>query len=149
MTERRGFTLIEMLVVLVILCALAAQAAPSLHRFVVRTKRTEAQAALLQLMQQQERFYSQHNRYIAFSSGASDAQAKLFQWWSGASAARSAYEIEGKACDGELIEQCVQLVAMPGTAKVDQVFQDEDCGQLILTSNGQRLATGVAPRCWP
>ncbi|MBJ7308822.1 type IV pilin protein [Rugamonas sp. CCM 8940] len=149
MTERSGFTLVEMLVVLVILCVLAAQAVPSLHSFVVRTRRTEAQAVMLLLMQQQERFYSQHNRYSAFSSGSTDPEEKQFQWWSGVRAASSAYEIEGKACDGETIEQCVRLIAMPGTGQVDPQYKDEECGQLSLTSSGLRLATGASLRCWP
>jgi type IV pilus assembly protein PilE len=144
-----GFTLVELLVALVIMGVLAAQAMPAWQQHVIRTKRGEAQSALLKLMMQQERFHTQNNRYIAFSSGATDAEARHFHWWSGASPPVSAYEIEGKACDGELIEQCVQLVATPGTGLVDGVFRDEDCRKLTLTSTGLRLASGPATGCWP
>jgi type IV pilus assembly protein PilE len=147
--KRAGFTLIELLVVLVILAVLAAQAMPAYRQHVTRTRRHEAQSALLKLMMQQERFYSQHNTYLAFSSASTETEAQQFQWWSGGSPQSSAYELEGKACDGEQIEQCVQIVAAPGTAMVDHGFHDEDCDVLTLTSTGRRLASGAAAGCWP
>lgn len=147
--KRFGFSLIELLVVLVIMAVLASQAMPAWQQHVVRTKRGEAHSALLKLMMQQERYHTQTNSYIAFAAGVAEAEAHNFQWWSGASAPTSAYEIEGKACDGELIEQCVQVVAMPGTGQVDGKFRDDDCGRLTLTSTGLRLASGPATGCWP
>jgi type IV pilus assembly protein PilE len=144
-----GFSLIELLVVLVIMVVLAAQAMPAWQQHVIRTRRGEAQSALLKLMMQEERFHTQNNSYIAFAAGATEAEARHFHWWSGASPPVSAYEIEGKACDGELIEQCVQLIATPGTGQVDGQFRDEDCRKLTLTSAGLRLASGPGTGCWP
>lgn len=144
----RGWTMLEALVVLVIAVVLAAFSYPSYSQFVIRSKRVEGQAALLLLMQQQERYFSAHNSYIAFSSGSTDPAEREFKWWSGASAAGSAYEIEAKACDDEAISSCVQLVATPGTAKVDAHYEDRECGKLILTSAGLRLASGQGVRCW-
>ncbi|MYM31624.1 type IV pilus assembly protein PilE [Duganella sacchari] len=144
-----GFTLIELLAALVIIAVLSAQAVPAYQQHLIRTRRHEAHAALLRLMMQQERYHTQHNSYIAFSSGNADAEARQFQWWSANSASSSAYEIEGKACDGELIDHCVQLIATPGTALVDERFHDTDCRALTLTSNGLRLAAGPAAGCWP
>ena len=145
----RAFSMIELMIVLVVLAVLAAQVLPSFQQHVTRSRRAEAQATLLQLMQQEERFYTQTNTYIAFSSTATDAEARQFKWWSSNGALTSAYEIEGKACDGELISQCVQLIATPGTALVDTSFHDDDCRELKLTSTGLRLATGPSTRCWP
>ncbi|MES2259649.1 MAG: type IV pilin protein [Pseudomonadota bacterium] len=148
MRHSRGFVLIEALVTVLILSVLAAAAYPSFHRYVVRSKRVEAQAALLMLMQQQERYFTQNNSYIAFSSASTDEQERQFKWWSGVSAASSAYEVEGKACPGERIADCVQLVATPGTEQVDHLFRDEECEQLTLTSTGLRQASGPGTRCW-
>lgn len=143
-----GFTLIELLIVLALALILSAAAWPAYTEFAVRARRTEAQAALHLLMQQQERHYSRHGSYIAFSADATDDDARAFHWWSGSKASTSAYELEGKACDGESIRDCVQLVAKPGTERVDRAFRDEACDTLILTSTGLRLATGPSLNCW-
>lgn len=144
-----GFTMIEVLIALVIIALLASQVYPAFHKHVIRVRRQEAQSALLRLMQQEERYFTQANTYMEFSSSATSAEAKQFQWWSGTSKASSGYEIEAKPCEGELISQCVRLVATPGTGNVDPRFHDADCQQLTLTSTGQRFASGPAERCWP
>ena len=145
-----GFSLIELLSALAIMSLLLALAMPAYHGHVVRAKRVQGQAALLRLMQQQERYYSQNNRYLAFSSASPAPQAQQFPWWSGeGGAASSAYEIEALACPGLTIGQCVLLRATPGTSKVDAQFQDADCGVLSLNSTGQRGSSGTASHCWP
>jgi type IV pilus assembly protein PilE len=144
-----GFTLIELMVVVAIVAILAAIAYPSYERYVVRARRAEAQAMLWELMQQQERYYTQHNRYVAFAIGASAPPENLFPAWSGASAARSAYELRGEPCMGTALTLCVQLRALPGTSNVDPSFKDPECQVLTLSSNGRRSASGPALRCWP
>ncbi|GGC21800.1 type IV pilin protein [Pseudoduganella buxea] len=146
--EGTGLSLVELLIALAVAGIIAAAAYPDFGQHVVRQRRTEAQGALQQLMQQQERYYTLHNRYVAFGAEAADADARLFRWYSGASAGRSAYEIAGRACDNDTIERCVQLVATPGTRRVDTQFRDSECEQLILTSTGERRATGPGRRCW-
>jgi len=143
-----GGGLAGVLVALVIIAILASVALPSWQYAVVRMRRTEAQAAMMELMQQQERHFTQFNSYIAFSASASDAAARQFRWWSGRAARTSAYELEGKACEGQAIRDCIQLVATPGTANVDGAFKDPQCENLILTSSGLHLATGPASNCW-
>lgn len=144
-----GFSLLELMVVLVIVCILASIAYPSYHRYVVRAKRVQAQAVLWDVLQQQERYYNQHNRYLAFTFGASAAPESQFATWSGSNAADSAYEIRGEPCLGAALTACVQLRAIPGTANVDASFKDADCQTLTLSSNGRRSASGPALRCWP
>jgi type IV pilus assembly protein PilE len=139
---------IELMVVLAITAVLSTVALPSYREQVVRLRRAEAKAVLLSLMQQQERYASRHNTFIAFSADSTDADARQFRWWSGKDAPASAYEIEGKACDGEQISACIQLLAKPGTYRVDPQFKDPECGQLTLTSTGDRQALGPARRCW-
>jgi type IV pilus assembly protein PilE len=145
-SQRTGFTLIEMLIVLVIMSILSALAYPSYLESVRKTRRAEARTALTKLMQQQERFYTSHNTYIAFSSTSVDPDALGFQWFSGATPAASAYEITGSACDGEVIRDCVLLTATPGTSRVNAGYQDATCAALGLTSTGKQLAR--LPICW-
>jgi type IV pilus assembly protein PilE len=142
-----GFSLIEVMIVVAIVAILAAIAYPSYVDSVRKAKRAEGRAALFQLMQQQERFYTQNAKYIAFSESSSDPEAKKFIWYSGGNAASSAYEMSGAACDGEVIQNCVLLTAKQDSARVSG-FKDPDCGDLTLTSTGEKSATGGAARCW-
>lgn len=149
----RGFSLVELLAALAIISLLLALAMPAYHGHIVRAKRVQGQAALLRLMQQQERYYTQNNRYLAFSSASPAPQLQQFPWWSGDvpanGAASSAYEIEAFACTESTLAQCVLLRALPGTSKVDAQFHDAECGVLSLTSTGQRGSSGPASHCWP
>jgi len=147
MKVQRGFTLIEMLVVLMILSIMAAVAYPSFASHITRTRRTEGQIALIEAMQQQERYHMQHNSYVEFSSSA-DAGALGLRWWSGASAAASAYELDAHACAGQDIADCVEVRARPGTGKVDGRFRDPECGALTVDSQGRHASQGTE-RCWP
>ncbi|MFP5393213.1 MAG: type IV pilin protein, partial [Gammaproteobacteria bacterium] len=140
--RRQGFTLVETMVAMAIVAILAALAYPSYRQYVVKSRRTQAQTVLLELMQKQERYYTYHNRYLAFSSASTDPDEKRFRWWLGDTAATSAYELRGEACPGQSIERCVSLVATPGTDKVDRHFRDAECQVLTLRSTGERAAGG-------
>ena len=59
----RGVTLLELLIVMVIVGIMAAVAYPSYRDYITRAKRTEAKTLLLEIAQNQERFYLQNNRY--------------------------------------------------------------------------------------
>ena len=61
----RGVTLLELMIVTVIIGILASIAYPNYRQFVARAKRNEAKAALLQIAQNQERFYLQNNTYTS------------------------------------------------------------------------------------
>lgn len=146
MMKQRGFTLIEVMAVVVIFLLLAALAYPSLVAYVIKARRIEGQVALLETLQKQERYFSQHNTYVAFSA---DSGEQLFKWYSGNTAPVSAYELRGEACPGQSIRQCIDIQAIPGTAKVDAEFVDRDCETLSLDSTGRQRASGNAEKCWP
>jgi type IV pilus assembly protein PilE len=151
MKRSTGFTLIEVMIVLVIILLLAAVTYPSYASFVVKTRRVEGQVALLELMQKQESYYTRHHTYIEFSSDSSDADADAdqFKWWSGSRAPGSAYELRGRACPGQTIARCIELEATPGTELVDANFRDKHCQVLTLASTGKTGASGPYQRCWP
>jgi type IV pilus assembly protein PilE len=139
-----GFSAIELLVVLAVIAILALTQLPSYQESVRKAKRAEGRAALVQLMQQQERYYSQHTTYAIFSSNFENG----FKWYSGDSPAASAYEISAKACKEDVIQNCVVLTAEPGTARVNASYRDEVCGSLTLTSGGVQGAERAGKSCW-
>jgi type IV pilus assembly protein PilE len=147
MKNSGAFTVVEMLVVMTIMLILAALVYPSYRDHIVKAHRVEAQAAMLRTMQDQERYYSQHNTYVPFSADMPGEDEQRFQWWVGSSAARSAYELSARACGELSLQLCIEVRAVPGTAKVDANFKDPDCETLTLTSTGATGGRRIG--CWP
>ncbi len=148
-SRRCGFTLVELMVVLAIVAILGAIAYPGYAAHMVKARRVEAQLALVDAMQRQEQYRARHHTYVAFSVGSEDPDSRQFRWWIGAHAETSAYEVDGYACEGRDISQCIELRAQPGTANVDAGFDDHDCGVLTFDSTGAQRASGNGRRCWP
>jgi len=149
MRDARGFTLVEVVIVLAIVTILTTLAYPGYAGYITKTRRLEGLVALMETMQQQERYFMRNNGYLAFSAASTEPAERQFRAWSGASAGKSAYEMEGRACPGQAITDCIELRATPGTQSVDSGFRDPDCGVLTLDSVGRRSASGAAVNCWP
>lgn len=64
-----GFTLIEVLITVVIIGILAAMAYPTYTQHVRKTRRSDAQVALMQIASQQERFFTECNWYASNLAG--------------------------------------------------------------------------------
>lgn len=64
MYKQKGFTLIELMVVVAIIAILAAFAIPAYSSYMERGRRSEAKAALLDAAQQMQRYYSVQNTYV-------------------------------------------------------------------------------------
>ncbi|HWY73334.1 MAG TPA: type IV pilin protein [Burkholderiaceae bacterium] len=59
----RGFTLIELMIVVVIVAILAAVALPSYQNSIRKSRRPDAKTALLDLAAREERYYTVNNTY--------------------------------------------------------------------------------------
>ena len=62
-THERGFSLVELMTVVVIVAILAAIAIPSYNSQIRKSRRTEARTAILDLATREERFFSLNNAY--------------------------------------------------------------------------------------
>ena len=70
MTGSRGFTIIELLIVVAIIGILFGIALPSYEAYVLRAHRADAQGILLDIAAREERFLAQNNSYTALISPA-------------------------------------------------------------------------------
>lgn len=141
-----GFTLIELMIVVAVVAILAAIAYPSYTSSVVKGKRAEGRAALVELMQQQERFMTQRNTYATWAVGASTGDALLFKTYSGDSVAKASYLMSAAACPGApapSLRECVVLTAV-------RQFADPEAGDLQVLSTGQKTCSGGSKPavCW-
>jgi type IV pilus assembly protein PilE len=141
-----GFSLIELMITVAIIGILSAVAYPSYVSYIEKGKRAECRSGLLKTMQQQERYFTQRNTYVAFTSGTTSAVVSAF---SGETLEKSACEIAAAAC-GAGLNTCVELVAKPKytESKVTEWYFDSS-GQKLCTLNGSTSKVTDTTTCWP
>ncbi|MEM7303990.1 MAG: type IV pilin protein [Pseudomonadota bacterium] len=113
--SQRGITLVELMMVIVIVGIIASIAYPSYQGHINKTRRTDGQAMMLKIMQEQRKYFSNENTYtldlindlgyIDSGDGSSTESDEGF------------YIISAGTCtvDGNTlaINRCVQLTATP------------------------------------
>jgi type IV pilus assembly protein PilE len=151
MRQERGFTLIELMIVMAIIAVLAAIAYPNYQQFLLKSGRSDGHAKLTQIMQAQERFYSQNQSYtenlgataagnpgLAFPGVAEDGPVISDE---------QRYSIAAEVCAvGTPLTRCVRLVATTAGPQA----ADFQCGNLSLDSRGVKgeSGTGTVQTCW-
>lgn len=75
MQKIKGFTLIELLIAIVIIGVLAAIAFPYYQDSITKSRRSDAQAALLGFAQAMERNYTSNGQYTGAAAGGADTGA--------------------------------------------------------------------------
>lgn len=129
--RQTGFTLIELMIVVVIIGILAKVAMPSYSQYVVRSSRSAAQGELLALANVQEKIFLNSNNYAFSVTGAYNGTS------AGGLGLTSGKTQDGKytiALDITSASQTYTLTATP----VSGSSQAAD-GNLSINQSGQRL----------
>ncbi len=127
----KGFTLIELMITVAIISILAAIAVPAYNAQVQKTRRSDGIALMLQIAQQQERYYSKNFLYA-------DSVTDLGYSATPTSSAKGHYEVStsSAACSAGVVASCFTVSAVAVNAQLD----DTNCRTFTINEAGSRLA---------
>ena len=150
-SNNAGFSLMELMIVVAIVAILASIAYPAYTSSILKGKRAEGRAAIAELIQQQERYLTQRDTYLEFTTNAGGVTSPAgvpFKVFSGSALAGSAYLLSADRCPLvgtttlALLSECVRVIASP-------VNPDPLAKDLRMTSTGFRDCNGTnSSLCW-
>ena len=143
--SQRGFTLIELMVVIAIVGVLAAVAYPSYSDYVTRSKRATAKSILVMLADRQEQFFIDNKRYAIDLNELGYGNAFVTIDNQGNSIPALAADRIYTASVVNVTPTAFLALAVP---QLNQAINDSDCGNMMLDQAGFKSNSGVSTDCW-
>ncbi|MDA7745766.1 type IV pilin protein [Psychromonas sp.] len=142
MKNKLGFTLVELLITIMIIGILAGVAYPAYTQHVLKSKRSEAQSALLNLANKQEMFYLDQHQY------AENLKTQLGMSTNPFITENGYYSITTSSASPARPTTGFTLTATAISSQVN----DKDCAKLIITHELAKSALtasgGASTNCW-
>ena len=138
-----GFTLVELMIVIVIASTLLAIAIPSYIDKVRKSRRVEARTALLDLAGREERFFNTNNTY---SSTASD-----LGYGTGAfpmAVGSSYYTVSVAFTNYVVVPPAIAPTYTITATAINDQLKDTQCKTFTLTSAGLQTSAPNTTACW-
>ena len=134
-----GFSLIEVMIVVVIVALLLSLAYPSYQEFLMKSRRTEAKELLYTAAQRQQQFFTMNDVYT--TNAADDLEVST-------SSSNGYYTLSIAVGHTGDIATSYSMSATPVTGTSQAA--DTACGAFTLTSLGVKSASGsqTTPPCW-
>jgi type IV pilus assembly protein PilE len=150
---QQGFTLIELMVAVVVVGILSAIAIPNYRSYVQKAERGAAKAAMLNIAQTQERYFTNNGTYLAIAAPPTAAPAG-WQNYSGSSTSVK-YNIAVTAgvispTGSTAITDGYTITATPVTLDgVCNILKLDSTGAKSISSpSGSAAPTGTVAQCW-
>ncbi len=142
----KGFTLIELMIVVVVLSIVLGLGVPGYRQYLQRANRADASTSLLRIAAAQERFFIANGTYASNAQLALDPPAGLGI----ASTERGFYDLAVAPAAGGL---AVGYTASATVNAAEDQKDDADCNVFTINERGQRSAQtdGAADntdQCW-